>query len=111
MTGPYGRSMASHETQHALGKLWQRGQHGWPAAFPVAQLPNAPLLFALAGLLVAGLTSGSVHGYGRGAFYAGLAAWAWEESASGVNWLRRVLGVAGIVYVVVKLGMLMSTST
>jgi hypothetical protein len=100
--------MASHETQHALGNLWRRGQRGWPATFPVAQLPNAPLLLALAGLLVAGLTSGSVHDYGRGAFYAGLAAWSWEELASGANWLRRALGVAGIVFVVGKLGMLMS---
>lgn len=99
--------MASHETRRALARLWHRGQRGWPAAYPVAQLPNAPLLSALAGLLVAALTSGSVHDYARGALYAGLAAWAWEELAGGVNWLRRALGVAGIVYVVVKLGMVM----
>lgn len=104
---PYGQSMDTHETRGALGRLWQRGQHGWPAAYPVAQLPNPPLLFALAGLLIATLASGSVHDYGRGAFYAGLAAWAWEELAGGVNWLRRVLGLAGIVYVVVKLARLM----
>ncbi|MEA2313032.1 MAG: hypothetical protein QOE28_3000, partial [Solirubrobacteraceae bacterium] len=35
-------------------------------------------------------------------FYAGLAAWAWSELASGVNWVRRAIGVAGLVYVVVK---------
>jgi hypothetical protein len=99
--------MASRETQHRLGDLWRRGQRGWPAAFPVAQLPNAPLLFALVGLLIAALASGSVHDYARGAFYAGLAAWAWEELASGINWFRRVLGVAGLVYVVVKLGVLL----
>lgn len=99
--------MASHGTQDALADLWRRGQRGWPAAFPVAQFPNAPLLVALAGLLVAGLTGGSVHDYGRGVFYAGLAGWAWAELDSGVNWLRRVLGVAGIVYVVVELGTLM----
>jgi hypothetical protein len=99
--------MSSHETRPALGKLWRRGQRGWPAAYPVVQLPNPPLLFALAGLLIAALTSGSVHDYARGAFYVGLAAWAWEELAGGVNWLRRALGVAGIAYVVVKLGLAM----
>src|SRR3954449_8456590 len=99
--------MVSRETPHALANLWRRGQRGWPATFPVAQLPNAPLLLALAGLLVAALASGSVHDYARGAFYAGLAAWAWEELAGGVNWLRRVLGLAGLVYVVVKLGALL----
>jgi hypothetical protein len=45
-----------------------------------------------------------VHAYARAAFYAGLTAWAWEELASGVNWARRVLGAAGLVYVVVKVG-------
>ena len=99
--------MASGETPHGFRDLWRRGQRGWPTAFPVAQLPNAPLLLALVGLLVAALASGSVHDYARGAFYAGLAAWAWEEMVSGVNWLRRVLGLAGLVYVVVKLGVLL----
>ncbi len=81
---------------------WRRGQHGWPERFPLVQLPNAPLILALAGMLVAALTSGSVHDYARGAFYAGLAAWAWEELAGGVNWVRRLVGAAGLVYVVVK---------
>ena len=58
---------------------WRRGQHGWPARFPVAQLPNAPLWIALGGQLVAVMTDGSVHAHARAAFYAGLAAWAWEE--------------------------------
>ena len=36
--------------------------------------------------------------------YVGLAAWAWEELTSGVNWARRALGAAGLVYVVIKVG-------
>ena len=88
----------------ALKTLWRRGQRGWPASFPVAQLPNAPLLFALSAWLVAALTTGTVHAYGRAAFYAGLAAWAWGEVASGDNWVRRALGVAGFAYVVIKVG-------
>ncbi len=50
------------------------------------------------------LTDGSVHAYARAVFYAGLAAWAWEELAGGVNWVRRLAGAAGLVYVVVKVG-------
>ena len=81
---------------------WLRGQRGWPASFPVAQLPNAPLWVALGGQLVAVMTDGSVHAYARAAFYVGLAAWAWEELVSGVNWGRRASGAAGLIYVVDK---------
>ena len=78
---------------------WRRGQRGWPARFPVAQLPNAPLWVAVGGRAIAVMTDGSVHAYARAAFYAGLAAWAWEELVSGVNWVRRALGAAGLIYV------------
>jgi hypothetical protein len=87
-----------------LTNRWRRGQHGWPESFPLVQFPNAPLLVALGALLVAALTDGSVHSYARAAFYAGLSAWASGELADGVNWARRVLGAAGLVYVVVKVG-------
>jgi hypothetical protein len=71
----------------------------------VVQFPNAPLLLALGGWLVAALTHGSAHAYARATFYTGLAAWAWSELADGTTWFRRVLGAAGLVYVVVKVGM------
>jgi hypothetical protein len=87
-----------------LRDLWRRGQRGWPAGFPVVQFPNAPLLVALGGWAVAALTHGSAHSYARATFYAGLSAWGWEELAGGANWLRRLLGAAGLVYVVVKVG-------
>jgi hypothetical protein len=81
----------------------RRGQRGWPARFPIAQWPNAPLSVALGGRAIAVMTDGSVHAYARAAFYAGLAPWAWEELVSGVNWVRRALGAAGLIYVVGKL--------
>ena len=68
------------------------------------QFPNAPLLVAFGGWLVAALTDGSVHAYARAVFYVGLAVWAWGELTSGVNWARRALGAAGLVYVVIKVG-------
>ena len=91
-------------TTPARKDLWRRGQRGWPATFPLAQFPNAPLLVALSGLLIAALTDGSVHAYARATFYAGLSAWAWEEVSGGVNWMRRALGAGGLVYIVVKVG-------
>ena len=91
-------------TRRTLMDRWRRGQRGWPASFPLVQLPNSALLLALGAWLVAALTDGSAHSYARAAFYTGLAAWAWEEVAGGVNWVRRSLGAAGLVYVVVKVG-------
>jgi hypothetical protein len=88
----------------SLRALWGRGQRGWPASFPLAQFPNGPLLAALGAWVVATLTDGSLHYYARAMFYAALAAWAWDELARGTNWVRRALGVAGFVYVVVKVG-------
>jgi len=82
----------------------RRGQHGWPASYPLAQFPNAPLLVALGGWLLAALTDGPAHAYGRATFYTGLAAWAWEELTDGANPVRRAMGAAGLGYVIVKLG-------
>lgn len=87
----------------ALERLWRRGQHGWPARYPLAQAPNPPLLFAFAGWLVAAATDGDVHDLGRGVFLAGLAAWAWLELTDGVNLARRAFGAAGLVFVVTEI--------
>lgn len=81
---------------------WRRAQHGWPARFPLVQAPNAPLILALVGWLVAAPTDGSVHAYARATFYAALAAWAWQELVDGTNWLRRLLGAGMLVYVVAR---------
>ena len=91
-------------TKSTLKDAWDRGQRGWPESFPLAQAPNPPLIVAIVGWLVAALTNGSVHNYSLATFYAGLTAWAWEELTDGVNWFRRVVGLAGLVYVVLKVG-------
>jgi hypothetical protein len=101
---PAAARVASVATGPRLRKRWHRGKRGWPASFPVLQFPNAPLLVALAALLVAAVTDGSAHAYARAAFYAALATWAWEELAAGVNWARRVLGAAGLAFVVLRVG-------
>jgi hypothetical protein len=77
-------------------------QRGWPSSFPILQFPNPPLFVALAAWLVALPTDGSVHAYARAVFYTALAAWASGELLDGVNWVRRVVGAVGLLYVVIK---------
>jgi hypothetical protein len=45
-------------TRSTFEDRWRRAQGGWPARFPLAQLPNTPLLIALGGWLLAMLTDG-----------------------------------------------------
>lgn len=75
----------------------------WPAAFPVVQFPNAPLAVALVATVVARLASGDVHDYAYAVASVGFAAWAYLELTAGVNWFRRLLGAAGLVWVVLRL--------
>jgi hypothetical protein len=84
-------------------ELWKRGQRGWPERSPVVQLPNAPLLVAFGGWLVAAPTEGAAHTAGRAVFAAGLTVWAGAEIVSGANWVRRALGVGGLALVVKSL--------
>jgi len=86
-----------------VAELWSRGQRGWPRAFPVVQLPNPPLLLALAGWVLAGAASGDAHQLGRAIVKVALAVWAWEEVTRGVNWLRRLVGLVALVWVVAGL--------
>ena len=83
--------------------VWQRAQHGWPVRYPLVQFPNAPLLVALAGLLVSVVATGALQDYARATFLATLAVWAWLELTDGANWPRRVLGAAALVFVVVQI--------
>jgi hypothetical protein len=86
-----------------LAELWRRGQKGWPRRFPIAQFPNPPLLLAFAGLGLAAVAAGTAHDVGRAVFTIGLGVWAWLEAVGGVNWFRRLLGVAALVWIVVSL--------
>lgn len=79
---------------------WRVGQRGWPARFPLAQFPNAPLLVALAAMLVRALGGWpAADAVAR----AALIVWAYEELARGVNPFRRLLGLVVLAAVVVGL--------
>ncbi|PTL60392.1 hypothetical protein [Paraconexibacter algicola] len=86
-----------------LRQLWDRGQHGWPRSYPVAQFPNAPLLVYLAAWLGRQLSDGDT----RTAFDAlgrvALACWAYDELRYGVNLFRRGLGAVALVAITVGL--------
>jgi hypothetical protein len=82
--------------------VWRRGQVGWPRRFPIAQFPNPSLLLALAGSVLAAVSSGTVHDVGRVVSTAALAFWACQEMASGVNWFRRAFGLAVFTWVLLR---------
>jgi hypothetical protein len=86
-----------------VAELWRRGQAGWPRGYPVAQFPNVPLLVAFGGLALAAATGETAHDVGRAVFTIGLGVWAWEEAAGGVNWFRRLLGAAALIWIVADL--------
>lgn len=97
--------MASHAPTRAerLRALHRAAQHGVPPAFPVAQFPNAPLWVAIAAVVAGRVAHGGADDVASAVFHVALAIWAYEEATRGVNWFRRLLGVAGLVYVVVRL--------
>lgn len=84
-------------------ELWRRGQVGWPRRFPVVQFPNPPLLLAFAGWGLASRSDGTAHEVGRAVFTLCLAVWAWQETAGGVNWFRRLLVATALVWIVAGL--------
>jgi hypothetical protein len=86
-----------------IAELWRRGQVGWPSRFPIVQFPNPPLLIAFAGWGLGAATDGTAHDVGRAVFTLGLAVWAFEEAARGVNWFRRLLGAGVLVWIVARL--------
>ena len=81
-----------------------RSERGWPPGSPLFQPPNPPLLVAQAGFVLTWVTRGPVRLAAHVVALAGLAAWAWLELADGVNWIRRLYGVAGLAYVGARIG-------
>lgn len=79
-------------------------QKGWPERFHLVEFPNAPLAVGLAGMVAERLTDGRAHDYAEAVAAIGIAIWAYLELTDGSNWFRRLLGVAGLAYVLVRLG-------
>lgn len=66
----------------------------FPARFPLVQFPNLPLVIAFTAGWTATALAGRAHGYAEAVSYLAMTVWAYEELAHGVNWFRRLLGLA-----------------
>ena len=71
-------------------------------AITIAQFPNRPLWIAFAGLVVDWFIGGMVGRIAGWVATVAIAWWAGEELARGVNPWRRVLGLAGVGWVLVR---------
>jgi hypothetical protein len=80
-------------------------QIGWPRRFVIVQFPNAPLIIAFLAGEVGKHTHGASHAYGSSLSYLALGIWAYLELVDGLNWFRRLLGLAFGVSTTVHLGL------
>lgn len=69
----------------------------------IIQVPNAYLLMALTGLLISKLSIGFLHKVSLIIYTIAIIIWAYEEVISGVNWFRKLLGVATLLAVAYSL--------
>ncbi len=72
----------------------------WPPAYPIAQFPNPPLIIGLVALALRYPAAGTWADVLGAIGYVFVGVWAYLELTAGVNLFRRVLGAAGIAYVV-----------
>ena len=75
---------------------------GFPRRFPIVQFPNLPLIVAFLASQVGGFVRGSEHSFARSVSYLAMTIWAYEELADGVNWFRRLLGLAYVIILVIR---------
>ena len=78
-------------------------QLGWPKQFPIIQFPNIPLIVAFLAGEVTHLAPSSTHADAAAISYLALTIWAYEELIHGVNWFRRLLGLAYLTSTIVHL--------
>jgi hypothetical protein len=74
----------------------------FPRRFPIAQFPNLPLIVAILAGEVGKFLDDSAHSYAASVSYLALTIWAYEELVHGVNWFRRLLGLAFMILLVVR---------
>jgi hypothetical protein len=96
----YRSKLNRHDVRRGL--IWLM-KFSWPRRFPIVQFPNLPLALAF----IAGQAAQRMHGAGhadsQAISYLAMAIWAYEELFRGVNWFRRLLGLAYIISTAVHL--------
>jgi hypothetical protein len=106
-----GRARVSRGLWPSMSPLWLwRGfkrltQIGWPRRFVVVQFPNAPLIVAFIAGETSKHTHGESHAYASAVSYLAFGIWAYLELVEGVNWFRRLLGVAYVISTTVHLAL------
>jgi hypothetical protein len=97
---------APGETRRLLRTGWAQfkrlTQVGLPRRFPIVQFPNAPLILAFLAGAVGSHLPGATRSYATAAAYLGMTVWAYEELARGVNWFRRLLGLAYMIIMIMR---------
>jgi len=73
----------------------------FPRRFPIVQFPNLPLIVAVLAGTAGKFLNGSAHSYAVSVSYIAMTIWAYEELVHGVNWFRRLLGLAYVILLVV----------
>jgi hypothetical protein len=80
-------------------------QIGFPRRFVIVQFPNVPLILAFLAGEVGKHTHGPGHAYASSVSYLALVIWAYLELVEGVNWFRRLLGLAYVISTIVHLAL------
>jgi len=77
-------------------------EFGFPRRFAVVQFPNLPLIVAFLAGEAGRFLDGSERSYAASVSYLAMAIWAYEELVHGVNWFRRLLGLAYTIIMIVR---------
>lgn len=87
---------------HALAQAYRKLRGwSWPRGYPIAQFPNPPLIIGLVALGIRYAVPGARADAFAAIGYVFIAVWAYLELTAGVNLFRRLLGAAGLAYVIV----------
>ena len=74
-----------------------------PATLPDRSVPNVPLIAAFVAGEAGTFVHDTEHSFAASAAYLAMTIWAYEEVVHGVNWFRRLLGLAYVIILVVRL--------
>jgi hypothetical protein len=100
-TTPCGMLMIKERLLRALLAYKRLTGLSFPRRFPIVQFPNLPLIVAALAGAAGKFLDGSAHSYAAVSYLA-MTIWAYEELVHGVNWFRRLLGLAYVILLVVR---------
>jgi hypothetical protein len=81
----------------------------FPRRFPIVQFPSVQLIVAFLAGAAARFLEGSAHSCAVSVSYLAATIWAYEELVHGVNWFRRLLGLAFVILLIVRVAHAMHT--